>query len=202
MTTKRGAGPLDARPWVRSGLVGQRPGPGVPEEIKDKIFDPYFSTKKLGVGLGLSTAYSIIQKHDGYIGVESQVGVGTEFYLYLPASSQDPKSRENCEEMPVTDSAKILVMDEPTSALDEKDVATLYKVIRKLRDEGVAIIYISHRMEEVFQITERVIVLRDGKKVGDTQIGERGSPLKVPRTLEVSGALSGRRQASLRRFAS
>ncbi len=62
---------------------------------------------------------------------------------------------------------KILVMDEPTSALDEKDVATLYKIIRKLRDDGVAIIYISHRMEEIFQITDRVVVLRDGKKVGD-----------------------------------
>jgi ribose transport system ATP-binding protein len=62
---------------------------------------------------------------------------------------------------------KILIMDEPTSALDEKDVATLYKVIRKLKDQGVAIVYITHRMEEIFQITDRVIVLRDGKKVGD-----------------------------------
>ena len=64
---------------------------------------------------------------------------------------------------------KILVMDEPTSALDEKDVNILYSVIRKLRDQGVAIIYISHRMEEIFQITDRVIVLRDGKKVGDSK---------------------------------
>ena len=62
---------------------------------------------------------------------------------------------------------KILIMDEPTSALDEKDVDNLYKIIRKLRDEGVAIIYITHRMEEIFKITDRVVVLRDGKKVGD-----------------------------------
>jgi ABC-type sugar transport system ATPase subunit len=65
---------------------------------------------------------------------------------------------------------KVLVMDEPTSALDEKDVATLYKVIRKLRDDPVAIIYITHRMEEIFEITDRVVVLRDGKKVGDKEI--------------------------------
>ena len=65
---------------------------------------------------------------------------------------------------------KVLVMDEPTSALDEKDVATLYGVIRKLRDDGVAIIYITHRMEEIFEITDRVVVLRDGKKVGDKKI--------------------------------
>lgn len=62
---------------------------------------------------------------------------------------------------------KILIMDEPTSALDEKDVAALYKVIRKLREQGVAIVYITHRMEEILQITDRVVVLRDGKKVGD-----------------------------------
>jgi len=67
---------------------------------------------------------------------------------------------------------KILVMDEPTSALDEKDVNTLYSVIRKLRDQGVAIIYITHRMEEIFQVTDRVVVLRDGKKVGDTKTAD------------------------------
>jgi len=67
---------------------------------------------------------------------------------------------------------KILIMDEPTSALDEKDVAALYKVVRKLRDQGVAIVYITHRMEEIFQITDRVVVLRDGKKVGDKLIAD------------------------------
>jgi len=63
--------------------------------------------------------------------------------------------------------AKIIVMDEPTSALNEKDVQTLYSIIRKLKNEGVSIIYISHRLEEIFEIADRAIVLRDGKKVGD-----------------------------------
>jgi ABC-type sugar transport system ATPase subunit len=63
--------------------------------------------------------------------------------------------------------AKILVMDEPTSALDEKDVTNLYEVIKRLRKEGVGIIFISHRIEEIYAITDRVVVLRDGKKVGD-----------------------------------
>jgi ribose transport system ATP-binding protein len=66
--------------------------------------------------------------------------------------------------------AKIIVMDEPTSALNEKDVTTLYSIIRKLKNEGVSIIYITHRLEEIFEITDRVIVLRDGKKVGDQKI--------------------------------
>ncbi|HSV31472.1 MAG TPA: sugar ABC transporter ATP-binding protein [Atribacteraceae bacterium] len=62
--------------------------------------------------------------------------------------------------------AKILVMDEPTAALGQNDIRSLFEVIRNLREQGVGIIYISHRLEEVFQITDRVTVLRDGKKVG------------------------------------
>lgn len=63
--------------------------------------------------------------------------------------------------------AKILVMDEPTSALSEKDVMVLYKVVRKLKSEGVSIIYITHRIEEIFELTDRVVVLRDSRKVGE-----------------------------------
>ena len=63
--------------------------------------------------------------------------------------------------------ARILVMDEPTSALTERDVEHLYEIIRKLKSDGVSIIYISHRIEEIFEITNRVVVLRDSKKVGE-----------------------------------
>ncbi|RPJ73797.1 MAG: sugar ABC transporter ATP-binding protein [Alphaproteobacteria bacterium] len=63
--------------------------------------------------------------------------------------------------------AKILVMDEPTSALSEKDVNVLYGIVRKLKAEGVSIIYITHRIEEIFALTDRVVVLRDSKKVGE-----------------------------------
>ena len=62
--------------------------------------------------------------------------------------------------------ANILVMDEPTAVLGEKDTESLFKIIETLKKQGVGIIYISHRMEEVFQITDRVTVLRDGKKIG------------------------------------
>jgi rhamnose transport system ATP-binding protein len=65
--------------------------------------------------------------------------------------------------------ARIVVMDEPTASLDETEVATLFSVIRSLRDEGVGIVYISHRLEEVFAIADRVTVLRDGSTVGTYQ---------------------------------
>ena len=63
--------------------------------------------------------------------------------------------------------AKVIVMDEPTSALGEEDVSNLYEVMRTISSEGTAIVFISHRMEEILQITDRTVVLRDGKKVGD-----------------------------------
>lgn len=61
--------------------------------------------------------------------------------------------------------AKILVMDEPTSALTDREISRLFQVIRSLRARGVAIIYISHRMEELFQIGDRVTVMRDGRYI-------------------------------------
>ncbi len=61
--------------------------------------------------------------------------------------------------------AKILVMDEPTAALSEDDTQALFKIIATLKQAGVSIIYISHRLKEIFEITDTVTVLRDGKKV-------------------------------------
>jgi ribose transport system ATP-binding protein len=62
--------------------------------------------------------------------------------------------------------ATILVMDEPTAALGEEDTQSLFGIIRSLKEQGVGIIYISHRLKEVFEITDRVTVLRDGQKIG------------------------------------
>lgn len=63
-------------------------GEGIESQYLEKIFDPYFTTKKEGHGLGLSICYSIIIKHNGHITVESQQGIGTTFTLYLPAADQ------------------------------------------------------------------------------------------------------------------
>ena len=61
---------------------------------------------------------------------------------------------------------KLLIMDEPTSSLSESEVDSLFEMIRKLKNRGIGIIYISHKLEEVFTITERVCVMRDGGYVG------------------------------------
>jgi rhamnose transport system ATP-binding protein len=68
--------------------------------------------------------------------------------------------------------ARILIMDEPTAALTEADVTRLFHIVRRLKSRGVAIVYISHRLDETFAIADRVTVLRDGSYVGTRLTGE------------------------------
>ncbi len=83
--------PSKAGRYVRISV--QDKGVGIPPENYNRIFDPYFSTKERcsqkGMGLGLTVAYSIIKKHGGHIGVDSEPGVGTIFHIYLPASEKE-----------------------------------------------------------------------------------------------------------------
>ncbi|MBS3783314.1 MAG: sugar ABC transporter ATP-binding protein [Anaerolineae bacterium] len=68
--------------------------------------------------------------------------------------------------------ADLIVMDEPTSALTDRETDVLFEVMRSLREEGVSLIFISHRLGEVFEIADRVTVLRDGQLIGTTAIAE------------------------------
>lgn len=87
-------------------------GTGVSKEDIVKIFDPYFTTKKDGSGLGLATVYSIIKNHKGHIDVESEPGVGTTFYIYLPASTKEGhRQKDIVEKGPITGKGMVLIMD-------------------------------------------------------------------------------------------
>lgn len=66
----------------------------------------------------------------------------------------------------VSNNAKVIIMDEPTSAISDKEVGTLFQIIRDLKVQGVGIIYISHKMDEIFRISDTITVLRDGKYIG------------------------------------
>lgn len=68
--------------------------------------------------------------------------------------------------------ARVLIMDEPTAALTESDVERLFEIVRLLRERGVSIIYISHRLQEVFQLADRVTVLRDGQYIATKPVSE------------------------------
>jgi len=72
--------------------------------------------------------------------------------------------------------SRLIVMDEPTSSLTEREVETLFALIRNLKAQGVSVIFISHRLEEVFQVSDRVTVLRDGRHIGTAPLGELSVP--------------------------
>jgi monosaccharide-transporting ATPase len=87
-------------------------------------------------------------------------------------------------------SAKILILDEPTSSLDASEVAQLFRVIRQLRDEGLAIVFVSHFLDQVYEIADRMTVLRNGRKVGEYRVAD------LPQTQLVS-AMIGKELAVL-----
>ncbi len=93
-------------------------GLGIPPEHITKIFDPYFTTMQKGSGLGLATAYSIIQKHDGHIGVESQVGSGSIFTIYLPATEERPRKVPDNIFKLSRQKGRILLMDDDVKILN------------------------------------------------------------------------------------
>lgn len=68
--------------------------------------------------------------------------------------------------------AKVIIMDEPTTALTQTETEVLFKVVNSLRKKGVSIVYISHRMEEIFELCDRITVLRDGSYIGTKKISE------------------------------
>ncbi len=87
-------------------------GTGITKEHLPKIFDPYFTTKQNGSGLGLATAYSIIKNHGGYLGVESEIGVGSKFYVYLPVAQGKSSKSKSSEIRSNGGIGKVLVMDD------------------------------------------------------------------------------------------
>ena len=87
-------------------------GHGIPEEILPKIFDPYFTTKQIGSGLGLAVTYSIIKNHNGHIAVSSGAGSGTTFDIYLPASDTQCLTDVSKDDEIETGSGRILIMDD------------------------------------------------------------------------------------------
>ena len=68
--------------------------------------------------------------------------------------------------------SKLVIMDEPTSSLDKKEVAVLFKIIRKLKSKGISVIFISHKLDEIFEVVDRLTVFKDGESIGAYKIEE------------------------------
>ncbi len=109
---------LPAGRWVR--ITVQDEGVGIAEEYLKKIFDPYFTTKPKGSGMGLATAYSIVKNHGGTIAVESEPGMGSHFTIHLPASERQlPSAMPALPSEPPPEHARVLVLD------DEEAICTI-----------------------------------------------------------------------------
>jgi signal transduction histidine kinase/CheY-like chemotaxis protein/ligand-binding sensor protein len=108
--------------YIRISIADQ--GVGITEKDISKIFDPYFTTRHMGSGLGLAVTYSIVKKHGGHITVESGPGSGTTFYIYLPAS--DKIVRTVNQEKPIKGRGRILIMD---------DEVALTKTVKRLLEK-------------------------------------------------------------------
>jgi PAS domain S-box-containing protein len=109
-------------PYLKCSISDE--GMGIPQELLPRIFDPYFSTKPGGNGLGLATCYSIVKNHQGHIEVSSTPGAGTTFEIYLPAADgrQLPPKEERSIEIKAR-GRRILVMD------DEESVRKMVKAM-------------------------------------------------------------------------
>jgi len=128
-------------------------GIGIPKEDLQKIFDPYFTTKPTGttrgMGLGLAICYSIIKKHNGFINVESEPGVGSTFFVYLPASPQEGDLKKDTTEQSIARGGRILVMD------DEETVRSA---------TGVVLNYLGYDVEYAKNGNEAVELYRTAKE--------------------------------------
>ncbi|HBQ27778.1 MAG TPA: hypothetical protein DD791_15390 [Syntrophomonas sp.] len=112
--------PVTAGKYVMLSIADQ--GTGIPEKYYSRIFDPYFTTKENGSGLGLATSKAIIHQHGGYLTYNSRVGKGTVFYVYLPASQQDYENKDAIPIQPVKGQGRILIMEDESVRRILKDM--------------------------------------------------------------------------------
>jgi two-component system cell cycle sensor histidine kinase/response regulator CckA len=111
--------------YIQISIADQ--GVGIPEDHYQKIFDPYFTTKQNGIGLGLATSYSVIKRHDGHIAIESAAGMGSTFHIYLPVCKHAACSKPAAGKTVVNGAGRILLMDDEEMI---RDVAS--KMLNKL----------------------------------------------------------------------
>lgn len=136
------------------------------------VYQNIFMAREKKKGFGMDNEYhrkkseEILKKLEHEIPVDTLVGdlrVGQQQMIEIARNLVD-------------DDLKILIMDEPTSSLSEQEVQVLFKIMRELTAQGISIVYISHRLEEIMQIGDHVTILRDGKYVADADVKDINVP--------------------------
>lgn len=141
---------LQSGKYVKLSFIDQ--GVGIPKENITRIFDPFFTTKNTGTGIGLTSSYSIIKKHGGAITVESDVGKGTSFHIFLPASQkqQEGQSKKDGHSIGIIKkgTGRILVMD------DNDDIRNTAK---KLIEQLGYVVYVTKEGKETIETYQQNI---------------------------------------------
>ncbi len=133
-------------------------GAGIPDEIIDQVFDPYFTTKEEGSGLGLAIVHSIISKHGAHIGVESAIGKGTTFTILLPASIKHIEE-EMLAVQTASGSGTVMVMDDDAMILEVAQQMLEYLGYEVLiAGDGVAAISLFKERQEAGNPVDLVIM--------------------------------------------
>jgi len=132
-----------------------------------KVYENMFLGKEIANGiktnkkLMIQKTREVFQRFNIEIDPEARVGDLTNAYKQLVEIGKA-----------VLENAKVLIMDEPTAPLGNREVETLFELIRSLKAEGVSIIYISHRLEELFEVSDRITVMRDGRYIDTLNTNE------------------------------
>jgi ribose transport system ATP-binding protein len=144
----------------------------VPQELASipemMVYENLFIGRELKNGFGILDRGAMIKAATGYL---EEFGLETD--PKTPMKALPVGVRQIIEIIKATHrGARVLLLDEPTSAIAEREVGRLAGIVRTLRDQGVAILFTTHKMEEIRAMADRVVVLRDGKLVSDTPLGE------------------------------
>jgi PAS domain S-box-containing protein len=145
-------------------------GMGVPPELRDKIFEPFFTTKDfgLGTGLGLSTTVGIVKSHGGFIHLQSEVGYGSQFSVYLPALSVDRPVRE--ESLPrqalARGQAELILVVDDEAAIRQIATRTLeshgYRVLQASNGAEAVALFVGHQEKVAAVLTDMAMPVMDG----------------------------------------
>jgi ribose transport system ATP-binding protein len=135
------------------------------------VAENIFLSKLKGKFMGFIPNYKEIQKRS--IEILKKLGESKSINVKNKVENLNSSKKQIVEiAKAISEDPKLLIMDEPTSSLTRKEVANLFRIIKDLKNEGISIIYISHILEEVFEIADRITVLRDGEYVGTQKAKE------------------------------
>ncbi len=141
--------PIKSGQYVKVSIQDQ--GTGIQPENLSKIFDPYYTTKHKGNGLGLATTYSIIKRHEGHITVQSEPGIGTNFVFYVPAVEKGEPEIVVEESRVMQGSGRLLVME------DEEDIRDIL---------GTMLVHLGYEVDFATDGTVAIELYRQAQKAG------------------------------------